>query len=85
MKTAGSCFKSLPDGTPAWKLIDAAGLRGTTIGGVQVAEKHANFLLNVGGAKFTDAVELTTMIREKIPQIAGIEMRFYGEDGKIVT
>jgi UDP-N-acetylmuramate dehydrogenase len=45
IKTAGSCFKALPDGTPAWKLIEAAGLRGHKIGGVQIAEKHANFLI----------------------------------------
>jgi len=81
LKTAGSCFKALPDGTPAWKLIDAAGLRGTTIGGVQIAEKHANFLLNVNKGTFQDALAVTKLIREKVPQIAGIEMRFYGEDG----
>lgn len=85
MKTAGSCFKALPDGTPAWKLIDAAGLRGMKIGDVQVAEKHANFLLNVGTAKFEDAVAITKKIREAVPEIAGIEMRFYGEDGRIVA
>lgn len=81
IKTAGSCFKSLPDGTPAWKLIDAAGLRGTTIGGVQIAEKHANFLLNIGNGTFKDIVEMTDLIKKKVPQIAGIEMRLYGEDG----
>lgn len=85
LKTAGSCFKALPDGTPAWKLIDAAGLRGMKIGDVQVAEKHANFLLNVGTAKFEDAVAVTKKIREAIPEIAEIEMRFYGEDGAIVA
>jgi UDP-N-acetylmuramate dehydrogenase len=84
VKTAGSCFKSLPDGTPAWKLIDAAGLRGTTIGGVQIAEKHANFLLNVGGATFEDARNIVHAIQAKVPQIEHVEMRFYDTDGKIV-
>lgn len=84
VKTAGSCFKSLPDGTPAWKLIDAAGLRGTTIGGVQIAEKHANFLLNNGGGTFKDAQEIVHVIKEKVPQINHVEMRFYGEDGEIM-
>lgn len=85
LKTAGSCFKALPDGTPAWKLIDAAGLRGTKIGGIQIAEKHANFLLNVEKGTFKDAMTLTELIRKKVPEIAGIEMRFYGEDGKIAA
>lgn len=81
LKTAGSCFKSLPDGTPAWQLIDKAGLRGTKIGGVQISEKHANFLLNVEKGTFEDAVKMSELIREKIPEIAGVEMRFYGENG----
>jgi UDP-N-acetylenolpyruvoylglucosamine reductase len=85
IKTAGSCFKSLPDGTPAWKLIDAAGLRGLQVGGVQVAEKHANFLLNVGNATFEDALEITKRIKEKVPQIAAVEMRFYDPKGNIVA
>jgi UDP-N-acetylmuramate dehydrogenase len=85
IKTAGSCFKALPDGTPAWKLIDAAGLRGKQIGGVQIAEKHANFLLNVNQGTFEDAMNVTKMIRDAVPQIAGIEMRFYGENGKLVA
>lgn len=85
VKTAGSCFKALPDGTPAWKLIDAAGLRGKQIGGVQIAEKHANFLLNVNKGTFDDALNVTKMIRDAIPQIAGIEMRFYGKNGELAV
>jgi UDP-N-acetylmuramate dehydrogenase len=85
VKTAGSCFKSLPDGTPAWKLIEAAGLRGLHIGGIQVSEKHANFLLNVDKGSFDDLVAVTQKIREAVPQIASIEMRLYGKDGRIVS
>ena len=48
-RTGGSTFKN-PPGTKAWKLIDAAGCRGLTIGEAQVSEKHCNFLLNLGGA-----------------------------------
>ena len=84
IKTAGSCFKALPDGTPAWKLIDAAGLRGHTEGGVQIAEKHANFLLNIGDAKFDDLLKLAQLVRKKVPQIAEIEMRLYGNDGSVI-
>ncbi len=85
VKTAGSCFKSLPDGTPAWQLIEKAGLRGLTVGGIQVSEKHANFLLNIGGGTFENIGEITNRIREAVPQIASIEMRLYGLDGKIIT
>jgi UDP-N-acetylmuramate dehydrogenase len=85
LKTAGSCFKSLPDGTPAWKLIEAAGLRGLTVGGIQVAEKHANFLLNIGGGTFENILEITQKIRETVPQIAAIEMRLYSKNGAIAA
>src|SRR5262249_39746121 len=85
LKTAGSCFKSLPDGTPAWQLIDKAGLRGLTIGGVQVSEKHANFLLNINRGTFSDALQVMQKIRESIPQIASIEMRCYDERGQIAA
>ncbi len=85
LKTAGSCFKALPDGTPAWKLIDAAGLRGKRVGGIEIAQKHANFLLNVEQATFEDALNATSLIREKVPEIAGIEMRFYGNDGRLAA
>ncbi len=83
-KTAGSAFKSLPDGTPAWKLIEAAGLRGTKVGDIEISEKHCNFLLNVGKATFDDILKVTALIREKVPRIEGIEMRLYGNDGQIV-
>lgn len=83
LKTAGSCFKALPDGTPAWQLIEKAGLRGTRIGGIEVSQKHANFLLNVEKGTFGDALEITRLIQEKVPQISGIEMRFYDADGKL--
>lgn len=85
LKTAGSCFKSMPDGTPAWKLIEAAGLRGLTVGGIQVSEKHANFLLNVGNGTFEDALEITKQIKAKVPNIEAVEMRFYDKRGNIVA
>ena len=83
VKTAGSCFKSLPDGTPAWQLIDRAGLRGVKIGGIQISEKHANFLLNVEKGTFEDAVGTVKLIRENVPQMDGVEMRFFCEDGSL--
>lgn len=85
LKTAGSCFKALPDGTPAWQLIDKAGLRGTKIGGIQIAEKHANFLLNIEKGTFDDVLKITALVKEKVPEIAGIEMRLFGDDGRIAS
>lgn len=83
-KTAGSCFKSLPDGMSAWQLIDSAGLRGLRCGDVQISEKHANFLLNAGTGTFRDVLSVIETVREKEPQLAEIEMRLYGRDGCIV-
>lgn len=84
IKTAGSCFKSLPDGTPAWKIIDKAGLRGLQIGDIQISEKHANFLLNVNEANFDDLQSVIKKIKTEAPEIAGMEMRLFGCDGKTV-
>ncbi len=84
LKTAGSCFKALPDGTPAWQLIEKAGLRGTKIGGIQISEKHANFLLNVEKGTFEDAIEAVKSIRRQVPQIENVEMRFIAHDGSLV-
>lgn len=84
-QTAGSCFKACKKGIPAWERIDAAGLRGHQIGGVQISEKHANFLMNTGEGTFDDVIALTSKIREDVPEIAGIEMRLYGEDGKLIS
>lgn len=84
LKTAGSCFKSLPDGTPAWKLIDAAGLRGKRFGGIEISQKHANFLLNVENGTFADAVAAVAAVKKAVPQIADVEMRFVKEDGSLM-
>lgn len=80
VKTAGSCFKAIGD-VPAWKLIDAAGLRGTKMGNVVVSEKHANFLLNDGDAKFDDAVALVQKIKATVAKPLEVEMRFVQPDG----
>jgi UDP-N-acetylmuramate dehydrogenase len=82
IKTAGSCFKAIGE-TPAWKLIDAAGLRGLTIGGVQIAEKHANFLLNTGTATYHDAKEIVNRVKSTISEPLDVEMRFIEPDGSL--
>lgn len=80
VKTAGSCFKAHA-GTPAWQLIDKQGLRGMKIGDVQIAEKHANFLLNTGKASYQDAVKIVEAVKEKLPDLE-VEMRFIEPSGK---
>ena len=80
LKTAGSCFKAV-GGVPAWKLIDAAGLRGTKIGDVQIAEKHANFLLNIADATFEDAKKIVKKVQESVPEKLEVEMRCIERNG----
>lgn len=80
---AGSFFRN-PPGRTAWRLIDEAGLRGLTVGGAQVSEVHANFLVNRGGATATDFLQLAEMVKEKVFAASGIrleeEVRITGED-----
>lgn len=84
IKTAGSCFKSLPDGTPAWQLIDEAGLRNLRVGNISISEKHANFLINNGNGTFEDILSMAQEVKAAVPRLPHIEMRLYGEDGHIV-
>ncbi|OIO54346.1 hypothetical protein AUJ46_03340 [Candidatus Peregrinibacteria bacterium CG1_02_54_53] len=83
-RTAGSCFKAF-NGTPAWKIIDAAGLKGLTIGDLQVSEKHANFLVNKERATFADVRALIKTIRERTNQPLELEMRLIEESGSLLS
>lgn len=74
-RTGGSTFKN-PPGHKAWELIDAAGCRGLTIGGAQVSEKHANFLLNIGGATAADIEALGDEVRRRVFEHSGIELEW---------
>lgn len=80
---AGSFFKN-PEGKQAWRLIDEADLRGFRIGGAQVSEAHANFLVNRGGATAADFIELARVIKARVKERTGItleeEVRVVGED-----
>lgn len=70
---AGSFFRN-PPGKPAWRLIEEAGLRGYRIGGAQVSEVHANFLVNLGGAKAGDFIELAMHIKDEVKKRTGITL-----------
>ncbi len=74
-RTGGSTFKN-PPGTKAWKLIDAAGCRGLTVGGAQVSEKHCNFLLNLGDASAADIEALGEEVRRRVKAHSGIELEW---------
>lgn len=71
--SAGSTFKR-PEGDFAARLIDGAGLKGLTVGGAQVSEKHAGFVINRGGATADDVLTLCEEIRRRVRERSGIEL-----------
>ena len=68
--SAGSTFKR-PEGYFAAALIDECGLKGLTVGGAQVSEKHAGFVINRGGATCADVVALTEQVRQIVEARTG--------------
>ena len=81
LPSAGSTFKR-PEGYFAGKLIMDAGLRGYSIGGAQVSEKHCGFVVNRGGATAADISTLIRNVRERVEEQFGVslepEVRFLG-------
>jgi UDP-N-acetylmuramate dehydrogenase len=71
--STGSTFKN-PVGDHAGRLIEAAGLKGTRIGGVQVSPLHANFLVNDGTAKAEDYYQLIQLIRKSVAEKFGVNL-----------
>ena len=80
--SAGSTFKR-PEGMFAGKLIMDAGLRGYTVGGAQVAEKHCGFVINKGGATACDVYTLIGDVQKKVEEEFGVmlepEVIFVGD------
>ncbi|MEJ1161563.1 UDP-N-acetylmuramate dehydrogenase [Prosthecomicrobium sp. N25] len=74
-RTGGSTFKN-PPGHSAWKLIDAAGCRGLTIGGAQVSEMHCNFLINLGEATAYDIERLGETVRARVLASSGVRLEW---------
>ena len=74
-KTGGSTFKN-PEGHSSWKLVDAAGCRGLRVGGAQMSELHANFLLNVDNATAHDIETLGETVRNRVRANSGIELNW---------
>lgn len=72
---AGSIFKNPPAPNPAaGRLIEQAGLKGTRIGGAQISPKHANFIVNMGGASAADVMALIKLVKSKVREQSGIEL-----------
>ena len=71
--SAGSTFKR-PEGHFAAALIDQCGLKGVGIGGAQVSEKHAGFVINRGGATAGDVRRLMDLVRETVLRQTGVEL-----------
>lgn len=73
LPNAGSVFKR-PEGHFAGKLIEDCGLKGLTVGGAQVSEKHAGFIVNIGGATCEDVKRLIEQIQTIVLQKTGVEL-----------
>ena len=81
--SAGSVFKR-PEGHFAGALIEQCGLKGTRVGGAEVSEKHAGFIINRGGATCADVLSLISLIQETVLRETGImlecEVKRMGEE-----
>jgi UDP-N-acetylmuramate dehydrogenase len=73
-RNAGSMFKNPPD-QPAWKLIEAVGLRGERRGDAAISEKHCNFFVNLGTAKGDDVAWLVGEAERRVREQFGIELQ----------
>ncbi len=71
--SAGSTFKR-PQGFFAAKLIEDAGLKGVSVGGAMVSEKHSGFVVNTGNATAKDVCMLTDMVKDKVKQQSGVDL-----------
>ncbi|MBO4267117.1 MAG: UDP-N-acetylmuramate dehydrogenase [Lachnospiraceae bacterium] len=69
--SAGSTFKR-PEGFFAGKLIEDAGLKGYSVGGAAVSEKHCGFVINKGGATATDVIRLMNDVKDKVYEKFGV-------------
>ena len=71
--SAGSTFKR-PEGHYAGTLIQQCGLKGLTVGGAQVSEKHAGFIINRGGATCADVMELIREVQRRVLEETGVRL-----------
>lgn len=74
MPSCGSVFVNPPNDR-AGRLVEAAGLKGFSIGGAKVSEKHANFIVNKGGASAQDMRDVINHVRKKVREAFGIDLK----------
>lgn len=72
-RSLGSTFKN-PPGDSAGRLIEASGLKGHRVGGAEISRKHANFIVNLGGASADDVLALMAEMRERVRERFGIDL-----------
>jgi UDP-N-acetylmuramate dehydrogenase len=91
--SAGSCFKN-PQGDYAGRLIEAVGLKGFRVGGVEFSKEHANFLVNVENGTFDDAIYLIQKAQKKVYdkfkiwlecEVAVLDTRYMGENSPLLN
>ena len=70
--SCGSVFKN-PEGDHAARLVEASGLKGQAVGRAYVSEKHANFIINAGGASAEEIESLIVLVQDKVKSDSGIE------------
>ncbi|MFA6027600.1 MAG: UDP-N-acetylmuramate dehydrogenase [Patescibacteria group bacterium] len=70
----GSIFKNPEGEKKAWELIEQVGMRGYKMGGAQVSEKHANFIINTGTATASDVIMLISLIKQKVRDTLGVQL-----------
>jgi UDP-N-acetylmuramate dehydrogenase len=75
LRSAGSLFKN-PPGDFAGRLIEAAGLKGFTVGRAQISPVHANFVVNLGGAKAADVVALADQVCAAVLAHSGVQLEW---------
>ncbi len=71
--SCGSTFKRPPGDFPG-RVIEAAGLKGTRVGQIEVSPVHANYFVNLGGGTAQEALELMALVREKVRERLGVEL-----------
>jgi UDP-N-acetylmuramate dehydrogenase len=76
VSSAGSFFKNPPDGPPAGKLMDEAGLKGARCGGAVVSDVHANFIVNAGGARADEVYTLAEYARRTVAERTNVELKY---------
>jgi UDP-N-acetylmuramate dehydrogenase len=66
----------LPETTKAWQLVDMVGARGLMVGGAQMSEQHANFMINTGEATSSDLEMLGEEVRRRVMDYCGYDLKW---------